>query len=115
MSQQKPKKPAKKPRPKKLNLSTKATWKNILKDVDKKEVPIHVLQKLIVHLTDGTRVEIDIQQILKDGADPEEIEEHVNQRLKDLDDYIENVDFFVDIDSVERTVQPETDQILAKL
>jgi len=105
----------KKPKSKKLNLNTKSQWKNILKDVEKKEVPIHVLEKLIVALKDGTQVVVDIKRLLADGADPDEVELHVNTRLDELDDYIDNVDFFVDIDLVEATVQPETDKLLSKL
>lgn len=105
----------KKPKSKKLNLNTKSQWKNILKDVEKKEVPIHVLEKLIVALKDGTQVVVDIKRLLAEGADPDEVELHVNTRLDDLDEYIDNVDFFVDIDLVEATVQPETDKLLSKL
>jgi len=105
----------KKPKPKKLNISSKALWKSILKEVDKQEVPIHVLQSLTVHLKDGTLVTIDIKSILADGADPDDIEHHVSRRLEELDDYIENVDFFVDVDVVQQTIQPETDRILANL
>lgn len=114
MPEQKPKKP-RKLKPKKLNLNPKTTWRNILKDVEKQEVPIHVLERLIVHLKDGTDVEVNIKELIATGIDPEEIEIRINKRLTDLDDYIINVDFFVDIDSVERTVQPETDKLLAKL
>lgn len=113
MPQQNPKK--QKTRSKKLNLNSKTKWKNIVKDVDKSEVPIHVLEKLIVYLKDGTEVIIDIKEIIREGVSLEDLELHVNQRLKDLDFYIKNVDFFVDLDSVERTVQPVTDKILAKL
>jgi len=105
----------KKPKSKKLNVNTKSQWKNILKDVEKKEVPIHVLEKLIVALKDGTQVVVDIKRLLAEGADPDEVELHVNTRLDELDDYIDNVDFFVDIDLVEATVQPETDKLLSKL
>lgn len=111
---QKPKKP-RSVKPKKLNINSKAKWKSILKDVDKKEVPIHILEKLIVHLKDGTKVEINVKTILSEGADIEEIEERVNTRLSELEHYIINVDFFVDLELVERTVQPETDKILSKL
>lgn len=111
---QKPKKP-RSVGPKKLNINSKAKWKSILKDVDKKEVPIHILEKLVVYLKDGTKVEIDVKNILNEGADVEEIEERVNNRLSELERYIVNVDFFVDLELVERTVQPETDKILSKL
>ena len=112
MAQQNPKKQSK---PKKLNLNTKTAWRNILKEVEKKEVPIHVLEKLMVHLKDGTMVTVDIKRLLAEGADPDEIEQHVSSRLDELDLYIDNVDFFVDIDLVEKTVQPETDRLLSKL
>jgi hypothetical protein len=112
MAQQNPKKP---PKPKKLNLSSKAAWRNILKDVEKKEVPIHVLEKLTVYLKDGTMVTVDIKKLLSEGADPDDVESHVATRLEELDLYIDNVDFFVDIDLVEKTVQPETDKLLSKL
>lgn len=114
MAEQKPKKP-RKPKPKKLNLNSKSTWRNILKDVEKKEVPIQVLERMVLHLLDGTDVEINIKEILAKGIDPDLVEAEINKRLEDLDQYIENVDFFVDIESVEKTIQPETDRILAKL
>ena len=115
--QQEPSKPksSKKPKAKKLNLDSKSSWRDILKRVDKREVPIQVLERLLVNLIDGTAVIIDVKRLLQDGIDPDELETHVNERLQELDEYIENIDFFVDIDKVEQTVQPETDKLLSKL
>ena len=112
MAQQNPKKP---PKRKKLNLNSKTIWRNILKEVEKREVPITILEKLNVHLKDGTVVTVDVKRLLAEGADPDDIEEHVTSRLEELDMYIDNVDFFVDIDLVEKTIQPETDKLLSKL
>ncbi len=105
----------KKPKPKKLVVNKKTAWKNILKEIDKLEVPVHVLESLTVHLKDGTLVTIDIKSILAEGVDPDEVELHVNTKLEELDAYIDNVDFFVDIDIVQNAVQPETDRILGNL
>lgn len=112
MAQQKPKKPQK---PKRLNLNRKAAWREILKQVDTSEIPVHVLEKMMVHLKDGTIVTVDIKRLIAGGADPDEVEFHVHQRLTELDLYIEDVNYFLDIDLVEQTIQPETDRILAKL
>ena len=109
--QQKPKKPSK-PR---LNLSVKAKWKDLLKEIDKKEIPVEVLERLVVNLKDGTEVEVNIKELLANGEDPISIERHLNERLDALDHIIENVDFFVDIDSVVKTIQPETDRLLANI
>lgn len=110
----KPKKPQK-PKSKKLNLNTKSAWRDILKDVEKKEVPVHVLERMVLHLIDGSQVDIRIKEILASGEDPDIIESNINKKLEDLDAYIENIDFFVDIESVKKTIQPETDKLLSKL
>lgn len=105
----------KKPKSKKLNVTTKSRWKGILKDVEKKEIPIRVLQKITVSLKDGTQVDVNIKELLDEGQDPAVVEYHLNSKLESLDDIIESVDFFVDIDSVAATIQPETDRLLANL
>jgi hypothetical protein len=86
-----------------------------LKDVDKKEVPIHVLDKLAINLHDGTSIIIEIKNLIEDGIDPDIIEDQISEHLENLADNVFNVDFFVDIKLVEKTVQPETDKLLSKL
>ena len=99
----------------KLKLDPKKNWKDIVNGVDKKEVPVDVIQQIIVKLVDGTDLRIDIKQLIDDGQDPEEIEALLNAKFQDLEQYIENVDYFIDIDSVVKTVQPETDKVLKNL
>lgn len=110
-----PKKPQRNSKAKKVNMNVKKRWQDIVKDVDKKEVPVDVLQRIIVRLVDGTDLSIDITQLLADGSNPEEIEDLLNEKFRDLDEYIENVDFFIDIDKVVNAVQPETDKVLKNL
>jgi len=99
----------------KININIKDKWERILLDVDKPEVPIEVLERIIIHLIDGTKVNINVMEILSEGTDPEDLEEHLSTRLEQLDNMIEDIDFFVNIDEVARTIQPETDKILSKL
>jgi hypothetical protein len=96
-------------------MSVKKRWQDIVRDVDKKEIPVTVLQRIIVKLIDGTDLSIDVKQLLDDGQHPDEIEELLNAKFQDLDEYIENVDFFIDIDKVVGAVQPETDKVLKNL
>ena len=44
-----------------------------------------------------------------------EIEEMLDAKFNELDAYIQNVDFLIDIDKVVDTVQPETDKVLKGL
>ena len=99
----------------KININIKDKWERILLDVDKPEVPIEVLEKILIHLIDGTKVSINIMDLLAEGTDPEELEIRLSERMEQLDHMIEDVDFFVNIDEVAKTIQPETDRILGNL
>ena len=113
MSEQKPKKS--RPKSKRLNLNTKAQWESILKSVEKKEVPIQMLNSLSVNLKDGTIVDINIKQLLDDGNDPDELENSIKQKLHALDDIITDIDFYISVAAVQKIVQPATDEILKNL
>jgi hypothetical protein len=114
MSQEKPKKP-RQPRSKRLKLSRREEWTKILKDVEKNEVPVSFLKSITVNLKDGTAVDVNISQLILEGVDPLTIEQQLNEQLKELDDYIEDVDFYINVDSVSKTVQPFTDDLLKNL
>lgn len=107
-----PKRPRKS---KRLKLSKKEEWTRILKDVEKNEVPVTFLKSLTVNLKDGTQVTIDVAELISQGIDPAVIERQLNSQLKELDMYIQDVDFFINVDSVSKTVQPFTDKLLKDL
>jgi len=112
--QPKPKKPQRKSS-KKITLSKNKSWKDIVEGVDKKEVPIHILQEIEVRLVDGTNISIDVKKLIEDGMDPTAIEELLDLKFNELDAYIENVDFLIDIAKVVDAIQPETDKVLKGL
>lgn len=114
MAQEKPQKP-KRRKSKRLNVSTRKEWEQILKDVDKEDVPISMLEAIIVNLTDGTQVVINIQELLKEGADPDALRDHIEERLDSLDHIIEDVDWYISVEEVKKTVQPATDNLLKNL
>ena len=114
MAQEKPQKP-KRPKSKRLNLSNKKQWEALLREVDKQDVPIDMLEALVVNLTDGTQVTINIKELLAEGADPDALSEHIEERLEALDHIIEDVDFYISVDEVRKAVQPATDSLLKNL
>jgi hypothetical protein len=112
--QPEPKKP-RRSKSKKINLSNKDQWERLLKEVYKEQVPVNVLRFITVNLTDGTSVDVDIEQMLAEGLEPEYVEELLNSKLKALDHVIDDVDFHINVDSVAKVVQPFTDQLLKGL
>lgn len=113
MSEQ-PKKPRQR-KSKRLNLSKKSQWERLLKEVKKEQVPITCLESICVNLKDGTSVNVDIKQLLSEGYDPDALEQEINQKLEALDDIIDDVDFYISVESVAKTVQPITDNLLKDL
>jgi hypothetical protein len=113
MSEQKPKKPRQKS--KRLNLNSKAQWEAILKSVEKKEVPIAMLNSLNVNLRDGSTVEINIKELLDEGNDPDELEQMIKLKLRALDHIVDDIDFFISVSAVQKMVQPATDDLLKNL
>jgi hypothetical protein len=100
---------------KRVNVSNRLQWKKILKDIDKTEIPIELLESINVNLIDGSVVTIDIKELLDAGNEPEVLEQLLEVKLQALDNIIVNVDFFVSIKDVVNTVQPITNEILKKL
>jgi septum formation inhibitor MinC len=115
MSEKLPKKPQRNKGSKKITLNNAKRWKDIVEGVDKRQVPISILQNIEVKLVDGTKIDIDVKKLIQEGMDPTEIEEMLDDKFNQLDAYIENVDFLIDIEKVVTTVQPETDKVLKGL
>lgn len=111
---EKPKKPQQR-KSKRLNLNKKKQWELILNGVEKREVPVSCLESITVILKDGTRVNVNIAELINDGNHPDDVEHMINARLDALDEFIEDVDFFINVDSVAKTIQPITDSILKNL
>lgn len=111
--QQEPKRPRQRSR--RLNVTSKAKWESILKEVQKDEVPVTVLQSMVVNLKDGTSVLIDVSELLAEGLDPDMIQEEINSKLVALDHIIRDVDFHINVDSVAKAIQPITDKLLKDL
>lgn len=90
-------------------------WEHILEDVEKSRVPVQFIKKIVVKMVGKKQHTINIQTLLKQGLDPEEIEEVVARKLNELDPLITSFDFVLNVESIAETVQPQTDRILGNL
>ena len=115
MAQQNPKRPSAKNKRHKLTLSPKDKWKQILKEVEKLEAPVSVIQTITVHLVDGTQVDIEVQDLLNEGMAAEDLEYEINEKLDNLNEIIKTVDFHISVDHVAKAIQPATDNLLKNL
>jgi hypothetical protein len=90
-------------------------WEHILEDVEKQKIPVQFIKKLIIKLEGKRQQTLNIERFLKQGLDPDQIEEAVSRKLNELDDEIVSVEFILNVQSIADTVQPETDKLLGRL
>lgn len=90
-------------------------WERIVNEVNKTEVPLECIKKVVVKFKGKRQKTINVHSLIKQGLDIEEVETMLTRFFSENDPEIVDVDFVVDIHSVARIVQPETDKLLGKL
>lgn len=90
-------------------------WERIIAEVNKTDVPLECIKKVVIKLTGGRQKTINLVTLRKQGLALEEIEAMLTRLLNDLDPEIRDMDFVVDISAVAELIQPETDKLLEKI
>jgi hypothetical protein len=90
-------------------------WDHIISGVDKTEVPLECINKIVIRLQGGRQKTINLARLKRDGFDLEEIESYLTRNLVELGDLVRDIDFLVDVNAVAQLVQPETDKLLKDL
>ena len=92
-----------------------AQWEDIIASVNKTDVPLECIKKIIIRLPNKKQKTINLSTLRKQGLEWTEIEVVVSRTLEDYGDDVRDVDFVVDISAVVEMIQPETDKLLEKL
>jgi len=90
-------------------------WEHIIEEVNKTEVPLECIKKVVIRLNDRKQKTINLSALRKQGLDLEEVETILTRTLTELGDTVRDIDFVVDVSEVAKMVQPETDKLLKDL
>lgn len=90
-------------------------WEHILEDVEKSKIPIQFVKKFVCRLVGKKQHTINVASLLKQGLEPEEIEEIVSRKMTELDDLLTSFEIVLNVDAIADTVQSATDHILRDL
>jgi hypothetical protein len=90
-------------------------WEHIIAGVNKTDVPLECIKKVVVKLKEGRQKTINVHTLIKQGLELSEVETMLTRFFHDNEHEIRDVDFVVDISAVAALVQPETDKLLGKL
>ena len=98
-----------------LNDDFLTKWEHIVNDVNKTDVPLECIKKIVIKFKNGRQRTVNLHTLQRQGLDLEEVEKLLNRTFAEEHDNIRDVEFVVDITSVANLVQPETDKLLDKL
>ena len=90
-------------------------WERIVAEVNKTDVPLECIKKVVIKLNGGRQKTINVHALLRQGLELEEVETMLTRFFNENSSQIRDVDFVVDVTSVANLVQPETDKLLGKL
>ena len=90
-------------------------WERIVSEVNKTDVPLECIKKVVVKLVGNRQKTINVHTLLRQGLDLSEVESMLTRFFNENDDKIRDVDFVVDVTAVASLVQPETDKLLGKI
>lgn len=87
-------------------------WEAILEGVDKQQIPIECVKKVIFRTQDRRQKTINLNRLRSQGFDEETVESAVSKYLHTNSERIVSMEFVLDVERVANHVQPETDRIL---
>jgi hypothetical protein len=90
-------------------------WEHIIAGVNKTDVPLECIKKVVIKLAGSRQKTINVHTLLKQGLELSEVETMLTRFFNDNDHEIRDVDFVVDISAVASLIQPETDKLLGKI
>jgi hypothetical protein len=92
-----------------------AKWDHIISEVEKTQVPLKCINKMVIKIAGGRQKTINLSRLRRDGLDDDEIEEIMNRNIFVLGDSVNNIDFILDVNTVAGIIQPATDKLLKSL
>lgn len=90
-------------------------WDHIISSVEKTDVPVECISKIILRLNGGRQRTINICKLRKQGLDYNGIERVLSAHFEEYENDIKDVNFILDIGAVAQIIQPETDRLLGNL
>jgi len=92
-----------------------AKWDHIISEVEKTQVPLKCINKMVIRIAGGKQKTINLSRLRRDGLDDDVIEEIMNRNLHILGESVNNIDFILDVNTVAGIIQPATDKLLKSL
>ena len=90
-------------------------WEHIIAGVNKTDVPLECIKKVLIKLEGGRQRTINLQTLKRQGLELDDIETALIRTLNEYGERVRNLEYVIDAATVAEMLQPETDKLLEKL
>ncbi len=81
-------------------------WDALIKEVPMDDIPIEVINEILIHFKDGTVKSVDISKLMADpDTDYKSLESAIDKQIQKLSDKINHIDWIVDRPKVQNKVE----------
>jgi hypothetical protein len=87
-------------------------WEQIVEQVDKDQIPVECIKKIVFKLTGGRQKTINFRTLKNQSLSITEINDVVERWIEENQLDIQNMEFILDIQVIANLLQPETDKLL---
>ncbi len=91
-------------------------WENLLDEVEYKDIPLEYVQRLTIHLKDGSRIDLHLSDMVQEhDLNYARLERSLDRRLDHIQKDIKFVDWHIDAEKTGTIVSRETNRLLGKI
>jgi hypothetical protein len=88
-------------------------WETLFDEVDWEEIPLELVERMVIHMKDGRVIDLNIKQMAKEfNLNYDRFEEALEMRLDDIESALDHVDWYLDTGKAVRVIESATNQIL---
>tara|TARA_B110001454_G_C12511400_1_gene346995 strand:+ start:292 stop:621 length:330 start_codon:yes stop_codon:yes gene_type:complete len=80
-------------------------WSELLSEIPMNDVPLEVINQVIIHFKNGKIKSVDISEIADSSLDYKKLESALQRQLQRLEDEIESVDWVINSKKIIDTVE----------
>ena len=81
-------------------------WDALIKEVPMDDIPIEVINEILIHFKDGTVISVDISKLMAEpNTDFKKLESAIDKQIQKLSDKINHIDWIVDRPKVQNKVE----------
>ncbi len=99
-----------------INLDKMNEWIDIVRESDKSNIPVDVMDFFTLNLEKGESVTINVADLIeKHGYSTKDIQEEIKQLLDEIGDGLLDVDYTINVNKVKKMIESLTEETLKDL